>query len=286
VNQNMKLELVVAGAVGAVVAYYFVSRRYRGVSVGCCPPGSLPSLQALSPSEAPPRGSEQQIGSITVYVTGCTDAARCVIIATDIWGFRAGRHRQVCDVIADSLSCKVLMPDFFHGDACSDATAPGTPRFAPWAAQWTAERLTEDLSAMYATIPSNVKLGFVGFCWGTFPAVLAAASGRVQAACLAHPSHRKIMEVVHDLSATISDAHVAGSKAATMVLAAGNDDPRCKPGGKDESLLRAAGVQTHFEEFKEMAHGWVIKGDLADADTADAVRKATGLMSGWLAEHL
>jgi hypothetical protein len=35
-----------------------------------------------------------------------------------------------------------------------------------------------------------------------------------------------------------------------------------------------------------MKHGWIIKGDLADVEIAQAVPEAVALMSGWLDEHL
>ena len=81
------------------------------------------------------------MGGLTVYTTrGGSGSApsieRCVIVATDIWGFRAGRHRQVCDILAESLDCVVYMPDFFHGDACTPDKGPGTDGFASWAEKW------------------------------------------------------------------------------------------------------------------------------------------------------
>eukprot|EP00966_Prymnesium_polylepis_P238574 5517284-Prymnesium_polylepis.1 len=131
---------VAAAAIG--VAYFLVRRRRAPAATSsarsaCCPPGSLPPLAALSPGEAPARGSEQELGGLTVYVTGRPSTTRCVIVATDIWGFRAGRHRQVCDILADSLGCAVYMPDLFHGDSCTPDKGPGTAGFGPWAKQWT-----------------------------------------------------------------------------------------------------------------------------------------------------
>ena len=35
-----------------------------------------------------------------------------------------------------------------------------------------------------------------------------------------------------------------------------------------------------------MKHGWVIKGDLADPETAQEVPRAVGLITGWLDQHL
>ena len=57
--------------------------------------------------------------------------------------------------------------------------------------------------------------------------------------------------------------------------------------GADENLIReGCPAAPKFVEFANMKHGWVIKGDLADAETAQAVSEAVGLVSGWFHEHL
>lgn len=262
----------------------------------CCPPGSLPPLSALSSGEAPARGSEETLGGLTVYTTrggsgSSPSKERCVIVATDIWGFRAGRHRQVCDILAESLDCVVYMPDFFHADVCTPDKGPGTDGFASWAEKWTQRKVGADLDALTATISPTCKIGIVGFCWGTFAALLSASGSTrraCDAACFVHPSHRAIMEKVHGMAPEdVGEYYIGGIRAPTLCLTAGNDDPRCKPGGADEVLIReACPADPKFEEFSGMAHGWVIKGDLADPEVAQAVPKAVGSVSGWLDEHL
>ena len=66
---------------------------------------------------------------------------------------------------------------------------------------------------------------------------LLAASGSTRraadAACFAHPSHRKIMEAVHGMAAEdVGEYYISGIRAPTLCLTAGNDDPRCKPGSR------------------------------------------------------
>ena len=261
--------------------------------MSCCPPGSLPPLSSLSAEEAAARGEERSIANLTVYVTGSPSAERCVIVATDIWGFAAGRHRQVCDILAETLGCSVYMPDLFHGDVCTADKGPGTDEFAPWVKKFPPSAVGSDLSGLLATLPPACKVGVVGFCWGTYAALLAASSNpqsgaaAVHAACFAHPSHRKIMESIHGIDpADVGEYYLGAVRVPTMCLAAGNDDPRCKPDGVDEKILKQSDVPTRFEAFESMSHGWVIKGDLADAQVAEAVPRAVGLISGWLAEHL
>jgi len=279
-------------AVAAGVAYGLWKRRHASATSAascCCPPGSLPPLAALSSGETPARGDECQVAGLTAYVTGTANAERCVVVMTDVWGFRAGRHRQVCDVLASSLQCSVIMPDLFHGDALTSDNGPGTAGFAPWVKQWPASRVSTDLDGVLATVPSTCKVGVVGFCWGSFAALITAAgtSKALRAACFAHPSHRKVMENIHGFAPEdVGEFYLGAVRAPTLCLTAGNDDPRCKPGGVDEKMLGLADVPTKFEEFDTMSHGWVTKGDITDPETAQQVRRAVGLISGWLNEHL
>lgn len=254
-----------------------------------CPPGSLPPLSSLSPDEAVPRGIEKHIAGLDVYVTGDVTSSRIVVVAHDIWGFRAGRHRQVCDVIASRLGCAVYLPDLFAGSPATQEVAPSNgPAFSAWVGQWTDADVTAKLDRLLTGVFAQARksVGFVGFCWGSFAGTLAAAGGRVRAVAHVHPSHRKLLEKVHSYSAEASDALVGRAKAATCMLTAGNDDPRCKPGGADERLLKAAGVPVRLLEFPEMAHGWVIKGDTDDPATARDVQAAVGVLVRFLDEHL
>ena len=157
--------------------------------------------------------------------------------------------------------------------------------------QFTPPKVITDLDALMATLPRSCNIGMVGFCWGSFAALLAASGGTrrsIDAACFAHPSHRKIMEMVHGMAPEdVGEYYVGGIRTPTLCLTAGNDDPRCKPGGADENLIReACPMDPKFVEFASMKHGWVIKGDLADPETAQAVPRAVGLITEWLDQHL
>ena len=281
-----------AASVGVAAAYFLWSRRLRAYT-SCCPPGSLPPLSSLSPGDAPESGSEQEVASLTTYVTGTqlasSPAERVVVVLTDVWGFRAGRHRQVCDVLASSLRCSVYMPDLFHGDSLTVDKSPGTAGFAPWVQQWSPSRVSADIERLLDTFPAACKVGVVGFCWGTFAALLAGSgsSTAVKAACFAHPSHRAVMEKMHGIAPhDVGEYYLGSFRAPTLCLTAGNDDPRCKPGGTDEKILQLAGVPTKFAEFENQSHGWIVKGELSNPETAAAVRSGVGLIRSWLDEHL
>ena len=44
---------------------------------------------------------------------GLTDVA--IVLAHDIFGMHSGRHKQLCDLLAQRLGCVVVMPDLFRG---------------------------------------------------------------------------------------------------------------------------------------------------------------------------
>lgn len=231
------------------------------------------------------------IDGMRVYASGNpATAVRAIIVASDIWGFEAGRHRQVCDVLAIRLNAVVYLPDFFHGDPCTPEKAPGTPAFGTWARQWQPGKVTADLQAVVDHLePLSLSVGIVGFCWGTYAAVLARSTDLVHAAALVHPSHRPQLEQVHAMSEAKVDALLRGGEDAqcpTLMLTAGNDDKRCKPGGVEEALLRGAATPARLVEFDEMKHGWVIKGDVADPTVARDVQRAVAEVIDWFGAHL
>lgn len=249
----------------------------------CCPAGSLPPLNALAAEEAP-HGEKRSVAGLTIYVTGDEAAARCVVVASDIWGWQTGRHRQVCDVLGSFLHCAVYMVDFFHGDPCTPEKGPGRVGFAAWARRWHPDAVRDDLDALLGTLPPSCRrVGLVGFCWGSFACVVGSATGRFDAVACAHPSHRKLLEGVHGMSADEADDLVGAGRAPTLMLAAAGDDARCLPGERDEALLSAAHVPRSFEAYAA-PHGFVVRG--AMNAHGEAVQRAVARIVAWMEEHL
>ena len=67
---------------------------------------------------------------------------------------------------------------------------------------------------------------------------------------------------------------------------AGDDPKFYLPDGDLIKILQANNSQTVSTPFPEMSHGWVSRGDMSDAGTAEQVKSAVGLMQGWFAQHL
>jgi hypothetical protein len=78
-------------------------------------------------------------------------------------------------------------------------------------------------------------------------------------------------------------------RVPTMMLAAGNDGDDVKVLGLLHTALRNSGVKEsdlHFQEFADMKHGWVNRGDLTDPATAAGAEEAVTLVEGFFRRHL
>ena len=101
--------------------------RNNSIEVGsnpiCCPEGSLPAKPATSDMKS--KISEFFIDDLPVYLTGLESMrdGRAIICIYDIYGFKGGRIREICDEIADD-GYLVILPDVFRGEAYSDDRNP------------------------------------------------------------------------------------------------------------------------------------------------------------------
>ena len=83
----------------------------------CCPVDSLPRAWRGSKGA----GEEFSIGDLPTYVVGenSMQDGKAVICIYDIYGFRGGRIREICDELAEE-GYLVILPDFFRGEAWLD----------------------------------------------------------------------------------------------------------------------------------------------------------------------
>ncbi|KAK3254981.1 hypothetical protein CYMTET_35823 [Cymbomonas tetramitiformis] len=145
----------------------------------CCPPGSEPIKPAASDYE--PRGktitlSRQDGGKpITVYLSPPPKpSSAAVLVAHDIGGPFTGRHKEVCDQLAEQ-GYWVALPDLFK--------APMPLVFPPWfrfpylfptiyrnmTRPW--KEMEQDVSKVIEHLVESEKverIGLLGFCYGAF----------------------------------------------------------------------------------------------------------------------
>ena len=73
-----------------------------------------------------------------------------------------------------------------------------------------------------------------------------------------------------------------------MLLPAGGDAENTKPGGEMNQLFdtKPFGTDCYYQEFSEMEHGWVPRGDVSDETVARDVKAAMDLAKGYFKKHL
>jgi len=253
------------------------------------------------------QGREVLLGDLPAYIAGDLDSNTAVVVAYDIYGFTGNRTRAICDELAQAGHL-VVLPDFFRGE------------------RWTAQREAEEQASKPQWIkarsaPDNIivafanqvwpfltrahasrRVGLLGFCWGGYASFLLAG--------LTYPSHltsnadggehgeRALACAVGVHSALrLFNANVQGSDAVSacrvlrcpaLLMQAGNDPAESKPGAEcHRALLESIrGSDCAVEEFPEMLHGWVPRGDLADPAVSRDVAKAMARIKTFLSTHL
>lgn len=242
----------------------------------CCPAGSH--------SAAPPDTSHQPVGvweeiaGLECYVCGqqWASATSVMLVFSDVFGPRTGRHVRVCDALSASVrGSVVVMPDLFHGRPIAGVwpgpislnifgSVPLLHRIryrCGWGNVWPeVERLVE---ALRGKVSSSSRMAALGFCWGAWAAFKGCTSGLFSAGVGFHPSLAVSKLQCHPHN--IDDETLARSlKCPILMLPAGNDDHTLKPGGEFATVAAEVQPLCRSIEYKEMKHGWVNRGTEPD----------------------
>ncbi|KAG0173532.1 hypothetical protein DFQ28_008198 [Apophysomyces sp. BC1034] len=205
-------------------------------SRACC---TIPPVD----SNYTPKGKFENIGDLPVYTVGPSDAKKAIIVIYDIFGLHKNTQ-QFCDVLAEHRGYKVLLPDFFRGDAWNQSLG-NTEAIVAWLGKVGTfdviapqlEQVRESLQAQGVT-----TAGLVGFCWGAKIAVLATAvDSFFGAASLVHPS-----------LVDIKDAE----NAKAPILALPSKDEPDMTAYMEVLYKKSFGSQCKHQRFDDMAHGF------------------------------
>ena len=248
----------------------------------CCPADSIGYLSPSSSYEE--KGAVETLsGGLDCYVSLSTRTvtAGIIVAAYDIFGFTAGRTRQICDELA-AQGYTVLLPDFFRGgggnaDVWIPFAVPSMIRTIK-RTKWSQVSLDLEVvvargvelggaSAAAARRDGAVSVGFIGFCWGGWVAARACARGlfdrtdiTVVGAALVHPSLR----VEGMAGSGLSELDIAGAAECPMLLLPSASEPASvKEGGSFTTTLSAKHPATKAKTYAGMKHGWVPRGDLS-----------------------
>jgi len=214
------------------------------------------SLPRLSNCDYKERGQvieSEELGDLPIYVVG--KGPKCIIWNYDIFGFDAGRSRELCDYFADQ-GYFVIMPDYFRGTWIAPP-APGTREFL--VNQSNITKLMSDWEKVkaYAESHGAEHFGAIGTCWGSYPTVHFSTLPDFKAGVSMHPSHSPIMTTLGEDEEQLYQKITAKQ----LFMPSRTDSPNVKPGGMAENIL---GDKLHIIEFNEMNHGWTVRGNLSD----------------------
>jgi dienelactone hydrolase len=226
----------------------------------CCPKKSHGAMKPV-PGH---RGSEYQIaGNLNLYHVG--QGNKAIIFIHDIYGIDSGRSRLVADEFA-AQGYQVFFPDLLRGDTFPDNGK--FDGFGEWLKKHPVMRVTDDVInyvVPHAKSKGVTSIGLIGFCWGTYVMThLSLRHPEFKAVVHPHPAYQIFSMLGEDGPTALSKVTIP-----QFYMPAGNDDVGLKPNGALIALLKKnLGEKVKSVEFPKMQHGWFVRGDLADPQTA------------------
>jgi len=238
----------------------------------CCPEGSVagggPPFEGYSWSD---KGVVDKVGDMDVYRVGTSN--KCIVWCYDIYGFKGGRTRELCDKLADK-GYMVILPDFFRGD-WRDIADPDLEEWIVKQTDWAGQRQFEWVEQLlpYARSHGAETFGAVGTCWGATMVMRLSSYGEFKAAACMHPALSFIVESIlkEELYEILDEV-----QCPQLMITAGNDHANEKPNGLANKVWRVMkfGPKCEFKEYPDMEHGWTVRGDIRDVRMENAARAA------------
>ena len=118
----------------------------------------------------------------------------------------------------------------------------------------------------------NVKTAIIGYCWGGWVLSLAVSdpevyNSTIKVGVIPHPSiHLENFLFKRDAKALIESGNVP-----VLWMPAGNDIPPYLPDGEWYLALKAHQPASNCIHFSTMTHGFAVRGDRKDPETAKAI---------------
>jgi len=253
----------------------------------CCPPTALPYLAA----EYTAAGEIVATGGVELYAAPSPASSEtAVILLPDVWGWNGGRIRAVADALAAEghvvVVPKLLAPPF-EGGTDGDAMSPSSKFSLDWIKgfPWSTQKAKVDAALAYVRDKGAKKIALMGFCYGGHPACWASAENAdVVAITVFHPSIQLEGVFGGDMQALIKSV-----QCPVFLAPAGDDLPMYTPETSDAAkALKASGKGSEcvIKPFKDMTHGFSLRGDLSDAKVARDVKQVMEDAKAFIAKYL
>ena len=244
--------------------------------MACCPEGALGRLGTKGYVA---RGAVERLQDMDLYFVG--SGTKCIIWNYDIFGFDSGRTRETADLFAEA-GYLVIIPDFFRGTwKDPSGPAPELIQFITEKTQWA--NLKQDLENIvlpFARSKGATVFSALGTCWGTYMVLKESSYPGFRAGVSWPPSHSLISGLDKEGG---ERALLSGVSCPQLFMPAQGDHDNTRPGGLGDQLL---GAGLEIVEFKEMKHGWTVRGDMEDPAIYREVKRAITLTLEFLNKHL
>lgn len=280
-------------------------------NTACCPDS------AIGVASRHPEGTGQWtviegsngLESMDIYVAGAdiAKAGKLILLFTDVFGVRLGNHQEFADTLAQKLSDQnacVVVPDLFRKN----------PALQPWfagnvgvllgvpAMVYRLKRLyhvqnTVDKDIMQLVLPfleskrpalPKEGISLVGFCYGGYlvPKIIEKVPTMVKCSVVFHPA----WTIESDLyGGTVESLATACGSSPIMMMPAGDDSSKIKPGSEALSILSAAQNGKPEDEisivFTDMVHGFVSRDDLTLKNQKSEQERAMDLCFKFIQKH-
>lgn len=260
-------------------------------------------IAVMSTSSAVPYsegGHIEKVGELDVYVVG--EGSKCIIWCHDLGGFTGkDRTRQLADKIA-SAGYLVIIPDFFRGEEVEitppqNVMQPSGERILKtcldkaWlssVSNWC-DRLRDDWVESllpWARDHLGVKaFGALGTGWGSYMATrISSYSTDVVCGVVLEPSTTEVV------AATGEDLYEILEEVACpqLVITAVDDSVNDKVDGLAWRVWKsmAWSKKSEFKEFKDVNHGFLLRGDRAVEAVAVNARITLNMTRDFFDKHL
>ena len=109
----------------------------------CCPKGSYGKLC----TNYQDKGVVETVDGMDVYISGKGTSSKVIVFIYDIFGFKSGRSRQICDELAEQ-GYSVYMADFFRGSMLNKEDPNLTKeQIKAFVSKYTLDMINQDLYA-------------------------------------------------------------------------------------------------------------------------------------------
>lgn len=281
----------------------------------CCPPGSWPQLlrtkEDLNKDDVPaPKGSilstktDQGVDLPVYFVAPEKSKSKgSIIVIPDIFSVRVltnqvrsgDRIGLICDTLAQAGYTVGLAGIFRDQPFDLAVKSPEDGDFekfdsfaqdggVDWFKKQTYDKIGADIKATAALLSEKTggqAVGILGFCFGTWALTKTSSMGDVDFACGVGCHPATALEGLHGGDEV---KMLESVKMPTKFLWAGNDSDIFKQGGAGKAALEKTGGGV--EEYPDMLHGWVSRGDMADDKVKAAVEKSIDSILSFFEEKM